>query len=165
MAVSKSFLGLKKKGIIHLTLQNRKFLMESFPSLQKWDTDIALLIKSSLRPRNPSFISYHRMWQNQASQKQFPTGSELILKSATYWPLSIGYLPSSTVSFKIKIFFATVWMDLESIMFNEISQIENRNILYHLYEESKKNETIIYNKTKQTLKQKEQIKMVTIRRE
>ena len=34
--------------------------------------------------------------------------------------------------------FATTWMDLESIMFSEISQRKTNTLCYHLYVESKK---------------------------
>ena len=45
--------------------------------------------------------------------------------------------------------FATTWMDLESIMLNEISQTETSSVSYHLYVESKK-----YNKLVNMTKKK-----------
>ena len=37
--------------------------------------------------------------------------------------------------------FAATWMDLEIIILSEVSQTETNAILYHLYVESKKNDT------------------------
>ena len=37
--------------------------------------------------------------------------------------------------------FAATWMDLEIIILNEVSQTKTKITLYHLYAESKKNDT------------------------
>ena len=53
--------------------------------------------------------------------------------------------------------FATTWMDLESIMLSEISQIKTNTVCYHFYVESEKiRQMNIYTKQKQTHRYREQ---------
>ena len=54
--------------------------------------------------------------------------------------------------------FATTWMDLESTILNEISQIETNTVSYHLHVGSKKyNKLVNITKKKHTYSYREQI--------